>query len=305
MSFVKLDCGILNSTLWVERGQRDLFITALLMAEPREFLEPMPQLRAGDGCIEETGFVVPPGWYGFVPASGPGIVRMALTPLDEGLAALAVLGEPDPESRSHDFDGRRLVRVNGGYIVLNYMAYREKDATAADRSRRWRLRQKEKEQQHETTRSNAVAETPQRVIRHQEEVEAEAEKNNHPLTPANAGEGKGRKTKAKVTFPTFVKSCHDAREKPIPVGDPIFTFAEDVGIPKEYLELAWREFARKHRASGRMQKDWRAHFRDAVRRNWFKLWWFPAEGQCDLTTAGVQMKRERDADRAHEAERAA
>ena len=45
-----------------------------------------------------------------------------------------------------------------------------------------------------------------------------------------------------------------------------------------------------------MQKDWRAHFRDAVRRNWFKLWWFPRDGECDLTTAGVQLKRERDAE---------
>jgi hypothetical protein len=180
VSFVKLDCGILNSTLWVERGPRDVFITALLMAEPREILQPMPQLRAGGDCIEETGFVVPPGWYGFVPASGPGIVRMAMTTTatEEGMSALTTLGEPDPESRSHKFDGRRLVRVDGGYIVLNYIAYREKDATGADRAKRWRERQKLKESSRVTDTPSRVTDTPSRVtdtpsrvIRHQAEEE--------------------------------------------------------------------------------------------------------------------------------------
>ena len=144
MPFVKLDTGILNSTLWVEREQREVFITALLMAMPFELREPAPQLRATDHGIEPTGFEVPPGWYGFVSAAGPGIVRMAMGDFEAGMAALAKLGEPDPESRTGDFDGRRLVRVDGGYIVLNFMKYRDKDATAADRSKRYRQRQKEK-----------------------------------------------------------------------------------------------------------------------------------------------------------------
>jgi hypothetical protein len=170
MAFVKLDCGILNSTLWFNRDPRELFITALLMAEPKEILEPMPQLRAGGNTIEETGFVVPPGWYGFVHASGPGIVSRAMMDQESGLAALALLGEPDAESRSHEFDGRRLIRVNGGYIVLNYIKYREKDATTADRSRRWRERQKAKDV------AQRVSVVTSRVIRHQAEAEAEAYK---------------------------------------------------------------------------------------------------------------------------------
>ncbi len=140
MAFVKLDCGILNSTLWVERDSRDIFITALLMAQPFEVKEPMEQLEVGE--IKPTGFVVPPGWYGFVEAAGPGIVRRALADMKDGMEALRKLGEPDSESRSSEFDGRRLVRVNGGYIVLNYMKYRDKDATSAVRSARYRERKK-------------------------------------------------------------------------------------------------------------------------------------------------------------------
>jgi len=41
---------------------------------------------------------VPPGWYGFIGAAGPGIVRKAPgVGLSEGMKALEMLGEPDFE----------------------------------------------------------------------------------------------------------------------------------------------------------------------------------------------------------------
>lgn len=127
-----------------------------------------------------------------------------------------------------------------------------------------------------------------------------------PPVPLKGGDDVGSKPKVKrpkrelMSFPHFVESCRAAGERMIRVDDPIFDFAEDAGIPKEFIALAWREFAIKHRDSGKQQKDWRAHFRDAVRRNWFKLWWCQDGGGCELTTAGVQVKRERDAERERE-----
>lgn len=138
MPFVKLDCGMLNSTLWFDKPARDIFITALLMAEPHELTEPSPQIEVDS--LKETGWQVPPGWYGMVPAAGIGIIHR--TGLDEqiGIEALRRLGNPEASSRSPDFDGRRMVRVNGGYILLNFIRYRERDYTAAERSRRYRER---------------------------------------------------------------------------------------------------------------------------------------------------------------------
>ena len=141
MPFVKLDTRILQSTLWFERDARELFITALLMAEPREIQEITPQLKVDS--LEHTGFSVPPGWYGFVPAAGIGIIRQAAMDRESGMKALAELGNPDIESRSKDFEGRRLVRVDGGFVVLNFVKYRDRDTTTAVRSKRWRQRQKE------------------------------------------------------------------------------------------------------------------------------------------------------------------
>jgi len=140
MAFVKLDTGILDSTLWIERVQREVFITSLLLAQPREIHEPMPQYEVSS--LEQTGFIVPPGWYGFVAAAGTGILRRALVDTEEGMKALEALGNEDLESRTSDFGGRRLVRVNGGFIVLNFFKFRDKDHTAAERMRRLRERRK-------------------------------------------------------------------------------------------------------------------------------------------------------------------
>lgn len=140
MPFVKLDTGILNSTLWMDRSARELFITALLMAEPFEAREPLEQIKIGS--LESTGFIVPPGWYGFVHAASVGIINRAGMDRETGMAALEILGSPEDGSRSRDFEGRRLVRVDGGFIVLNFMKYRDRDYTSAERSRRYRERRK-------------------------------------------------------------------------------------------------------------------------------------------------------------------
>lgn len=139
MAFVKLDTRILDSSLWLDRVARDLFITALLMAEPFELLETTEQIRH-DSCVG-TGFFVPSGWYGIVRAAGSGIIyRAGIADLAEGMAALEKLGAPDPDSRSLEHDGRRMVRINGGWIILNFARYREKDHSSRERVRRWRSR---------------------------------------------------------------------------------------------------------------------------------------------------------------------
>lgn len=166
LPFVKLDAGILNSTLWVDREAREIFITALLLAEPFESTDPIPQLKVR--ALEQTGFAAPPGWYGFVHAAGVGILRRALVGDELGLPALERLGDPDPESRSAEHEGRRLIRVDGGYLVLNYMKYRERDYTMAERSRRYRERKASRrgatESRRDITQAEAEAEAEPKTI---------------------------------------------------------------------------------------------------------------------------------------------
>ena len=138
--FVKLHSSILRSTIWFARPDREIFITALLLAEPRELTEDAEQLEVDS--LKPTGWLVPAGWYGFVEAAGTGLIAHSGADVAEGYAALRRLGSPELESRSREFDGRRLVRVNHGYVVLNYDKYRERDMTSTERSRRYRERKR-------------------------------------------------------------------------------------------------------------------------------------------------------------------
>jgi len=100
----------------------------------------------------------------------------------------------------------------------------------------------------------------------------------------------------------WLQLCADEGVKPIPADDPVFDYADTVGLSREMVALAWFEFKRKRLASGKAQKDWRATFRQAVRGNWARVWMLTgADGTAALTTVGLQLQRELAAERAKEA----
>lgn len=87
---------------------------------------------------------------------------------------------------------------------------------------------------------------------------------------------------------TFLADCKAKGEKPIPDDDPVFAYAEKVGLPRDFLALAWAWFKRS--MEGKRQRNWRQHFRNAVEGNWPK-YWYAADGGWALTTAGQQAAR--------------
>ena len=185
MAYVKLDTGILDSTLWMDRVSREVFITALLMAVPHEVTEDTETLAIRSP--EPTGFVVPPGWYGRVPAAGVGIARRAGIEPEDGLDALERLSGPDAESRTPDFDGRRLVRVDGGFIVLNFMRYRDRDTTAAERQQRYRERKKNQKPRVTRNGDGVTRNVTQAVSSKQEEVRSKKKADTAEEEPAHIG----------------------------------------------------------------------------------------------------------------------
>ena len=136
MSFVKLDCNMLNSSIWPDKDARDVFITMLLMASLWDTTNPIEakEIRS----LSPSGFVVPPGWYGWVGAAAPGIAHRCGIDPKKCIDAIERLASPDPDSRSSRFDGRRIARIDGGYVILNYDEYRKRDTTASERSKRYR-----------------------------------------------------------------------------------------------------------------------------------------------------------------------
>ena len=110
------------------------------------------------------------------------------------------------------------------------------------------------------------------------------EKEITPHTPKGAKPG-----------PTSLKTWLDAvkakGELPIAADDPVFAYAAEIDLPREFLQLAWREFRGRYgEPDAKRYRDWRAVFRKTVRGNWLKLWYL-AEGHYQLTTVGQQAKR--------------
>lgn len=101
-----------------------------------------------------------------------------------------------------------------------------------------------------------------------------------------------RKLKTKeMTLAQFLDHCKASGEKAIPDNDPVMAYAEKVGISDDMLAVAWSEFKAAYLTVDKRYKDWRQSFRNAVRRNYYKLW-FLAEGKrATWTTAGEQARR--------------
>ena len=115
--FVKLFHTILKSSVWDESTTtRIVWITLLLEADEDGMV------RGVDTRLASAANVTP----------------------EEFAAALAVLEAPDLRSQTQDFGGRRIERVEGGFVVLNYRKYREYRTRAqvkeADKKRRQRAK---------------------------------------------------------------------------------------------------------------------------------------------------------------------
>jgi hypothetical protein len=99
--------------------------------------------------------------------------------------------------------------------------------------------------------------------------------------------------KDETTLTTFLAQCREVGEQPIPPGDPVWDYAEKVGLPSELLELCWKEFRDRHLGDrkSKRQRDWRATFRNCVRGNWYRLWYVAAGGSIQTSSAGRITER--------------
>lgn len=117
--------------------------------------------------------------------------------------------------------------------------------------------------------------------------------NKQTTTPV-VPKAKTRASAGKKTFAVWSADEKAAGRPLVPEDDPVFTYAEQVGIHRDILRLAWQEFRTRYADAGKLYTDWRQTFRNAVRGNWFKLWYFD-NGECLLTTAGIQAQKAAEA----------
>jgi len=152
MPFVKLDCGIVDSTIFCEPN--DVFkawITLLAKAGP-------------DGIARITA-----------PALG---LLCRVSP-DRAEEILEQFSQPEKHSRTQADQGMRIRRVDGGYMVINYEKYRSHDYGAKERMKALRQRSR-----NVPERSRTVTQAEAEVDKNKRGRRATALPPDFGLTPA-------------------------------------------------------------------------------------------------------------------------
>lgn len=104
-----------------------------------------------------------------------------------------------------------------------------------------------------------------------------------------------REPKAEVTFADWLATVAAAGEDAIPDTDAVFAYGDKVRLSRQQLGLAWEAMKSRYADDRKTKyKDWRRTFLNAVKGNWFKLWYATDDGFA-LTTAGKQKQREVEA----------
>lgn len=97
--YTKLFSDIVDSSIWQEPADiKVVWVTMLALADQ-------------NGCIRGS-----PGW----------LASKARVPVDRVEAALKLFQQPDPSSRTTDNDGRRIESLPDGWLILNYLSFRDR-----------------------------------------------------------------------------------------------------------------------------------------------------------------------------------
>lgn len=155
--YTKLFSSIIASTIWRESKEiKIVWITMLALANR----------------------------FGIVEASVPGLADMARVSVQEVEAALQVLQNPDPYSRSKEDDGRRIKPVDGGWLLINFTKYRAK---MSEDDRRAYLREK-KRQERESKRCQQPVNKRPTLSRLSTQSESESESESESKAEPEAEE---------------------------------------------------------------------------------------------------------------------
>jgi hypothetical protein len=109
------------------------------------------------------------------------------------------------------------------------------------------------------------------------------------------GDSDASKTRrSEVTFESWIKTVPEGTDA-IPLTHHVFSYADGVGLPRDFLALAWAYFEKYYTAGNgkaKKYKSWPDHFRTAVEDGYGKLWGIGQDGSYYLTTAGKQLQIE-------------
>lgn len=261
--FVKIYRSILKSSLWVlgSKELRLLFVAMLAEADP-------------DGVIR---------------SSLPGLADLAKITIPETVTALEELMSPDPHDSSGVEGGVRVVKVPGGWQIVNAKRYRErrsaKQIANAEAAKRYREKKAaEKAAKGETSpKSPDAGMTNHRIITDQRSSSLSLSRSGSSSTSQSVeggrGVGKGEPAPLELAAPEppeepKPKKAKRKRPHPLPYDwtppPGIYRWARCcllVEMAEDAVDTAIAEFRDYWISKGDAKADWDAAFRNWLRRN--------------------------------------
>lgn len=202
--YVKVFSDIVNSSIWAEDAETcKIWVTLLTLCN-------------ADGIVRATA---------------PGISNASRVNIEKTRQVIALLESPDPESRTPDNEGRRIERVDGGYLVLNYMKYR--NLVDADKRR-------------EQTRLRVAA---------YRERKAEKDADSVTVTPVTQSNAKKKKKKNKKEHIVETENGSHETDK------SLSNFTKD---ELSILRALWKNIAAVHECAKPPKQNSKEWFKDAA-----------------------------------------
>lgn len=160
--YTKLFSSILHSTVWAEpMPTRIVWITMLAMCDK----------------------------HGVVSASVPGLARAAGVTRQEADVALKSFLSPDPDSRTKEHEGRRIVAVDGGWELLNHAKYRDlmshDDIRRKGAERQQRYRDRHKGVTRNKASRNVTGDRPVSLVAAVTTFRSDTDKHPEPMSTAS------------------------------------------------------------------------------------------------------------------------
>ena len=239
--FTKLFNSIITSSVWSEDDKtRIMWVTMLAIVDSQ----------------------------GLVSGSIPGMSAIARMSLKDAEKSIQALCQPDPYSRSKEYEGRRLIEVDRGWLIVNYVKYRQRrDAERRkDQNRQAQKRFRRKQKISQSKPKSAQAEAEAEAYKLKESIKKETcVVDILPPQPKvldhtqDVSTTQGQKPKSKLGKPK--KNPKRKVFKP-PTPDQVAEYAQTIG----YFSLDARSFCDWYACKGWVvgkspMKDWRAAVR--------------------------------------------
>ena len=207
--------------------------------------------------------------HGEVQASIPGLAQIAWITLVDTEKAIGKFLSPDKYSRTPDDEGRRIERIDGGWLLLNHAKYRamaskdEEKTASAKRQAAFRDRQRRNEKV--TASNGGVTDDNDPVTGNRDIAEAEADTKANPL-------------KEKRT-PSALSSRGTLQE--------LKAYALEIGLPQSDGESMFDHWESNGWKNGsNLVKDWKAGI-----RKWKSQGWLPSQKNAGFQKSTAESRQ--------------